>query len=224
MKLEAKSLFGKTPGVSATVLDFVASDSTTTLRERAEIGCLFVNCAVDLSVLASPLGEAADCIVPLEAGSLTEAHSRRILWLSPRSLLIHCPVDEEWPLARRINEAFPEKRAHAALFSDCLCWLELSGPQAFDLLAGGGFVSLDRAGLAVGRVKRTKLAGVAAIVLHEHFQSWLIAVERSQAIYFAEWLRAMAGHSAFIERKPDQSCGGTDEDSASARIRSKGAF
>jgi heterotetrameric sarcosine oxidase gamma subunit len=135
-------------------------------------------------------------------------------------LLIHCSVDEAWPLARRINEAFPDKRAHAALFSDCLCWLELSGPQAFDFLAGGGFISLDRAGLAVGRVKRTQLAGVAAIVLHERLQSWLIAVERSRAIYFAEWLRATARRSVNIERKAGESCD-SKNGSASARIHSR---
>jgi heterotetrameric sarcosine oxidase gamma subunit len=192
VKLQPRPLFGATFGVSAPVPEFVAMN--TTLLERADIGCLLVNSAVESSAVASELVAAVRFAFPLEAGAIADLHSHRLLWLTPRSWLLHCPVEEDWELARQINEAFPDKRVHAALFTDYLCWFELFGSQAFNLLTEGGFVSLERGGLGLGYAKRTSLAGIAAVVVHERPQTWLIGVERSRAIYFANWLRAACVH------------------------------
>jgi heterotetrameric sarcosine oxidase gamma subunit len=158
--------------------------------ERTDIGCLLINSAVDSSVVATALGVAAGLTFPFKADDVVDAQPRRVLWLTPRSWLVHCRIEEEQMLAKRINDAFPDKRAHAALYTDYLCWFDLQGPQAFTLLTEGGFVSLERDGLGVGHAKRTSIAGVAAVIVHELPQDWLIGVERCKAMYFANWLRA----------------------------------
>jgi heterotetrameric sarcosine oxidase gamma subunit len=217
MKLQSRSVLGATFGVSTAVPEFGVSEAGTThgsaadghamhtrMLERADIGCLLVSSTLEPSIGVTKLNTAVGLEFPLEAGAIREAHPHRVLWLTPRSWLIHCSIDEEAALARKINEAFPDKCVHAALFTDYLCWFELSGPKAFDLLSEGGFVSLERRGLDVGGAKRTVLAGVAAIVLHQRLQTWLIGVERSRAIYIADRLRAAARHSADLERKADE--------------------
>jgi heterotetrameric sarcosine oxidase gamma subunit len=169
-----------------------------TLLECADIGCLLVNSAVDASIVAAALGTAAGFAFPLKSGAIVDAHTHRVLWLTPRSWLVHCPIDQEWLLATRINEAFPDKRVHAALFTDYLCWFELSGLGSGDVLTQGAFISLERGGLPVGHAKRTLLVGIAVVVVHERPQTWLIGVERSRAIYFANWLRAAESTGASI--------------------------
>jgi heterotetrameric sarcosine oxidase gamma subunit len=90
----------------------------------------------------------------------------------------------------RLNALFPEKLAHAVLFTDALCWFEISLAGAFNPLTEGGFVSLERNGLPVGHTKRTLIAQVALVILRESEDVWLVAVERSRARYFADWLTA----------------------------------
>lgn len=93
-------------------------------------------------------------------------------------------------LAARLGAAFPDKLIHAALFTDYLCWLELSGPGAGIILGDGGFISLEREGLATGHAKRTLVAGVAAVIIRKEKSEWLIGVERSRARYFVDWMIA----------------------------------
>jgi heterotetrameric sarcosine oxidase gamma subunit len=169
------------------------------LRERRDIGCVLLNAAVTADQIASKACGAAGIELPLVAGAIRTAGGRTALWLTPRSWLIRCNVDEEGDLVGALNAAFPDKLAHAAGFTDALCWLELSNAGALELLTEGGFVSLERDGLPVGHAKRTLIAQVAAIVVREGESVWLVAVERSRAEYFVNWL------SAAVQSRPVQS-------------------
>jgi heterotetrameric sarcosine oxidase gamma subunit len=80
-------------------------------------------------------------------------------------------------------------------FTDALCWFELSGDGALDLLTEGSFISLERGGLPVGRAKRTLIAQIAAVVVRRSESVWQVAVERSRSKYFVDWLSAAAGES-----------------------------
>ncbi len=198
MKLHSRSVFGPTFGVSATIPDFDRGATNTKLVERADVGCVLVASTIDLTTTARELGAVVALDFPLAAGATTKAPPYRALWLTPRSWLIHCPVDEERELALRINTAFPDKQIHAALFTDELCWLELSGLEASNLMTEGGFISLEPEGLPIGFVKRTRLADVAVIALRLSLHTWLLGVERSRAIFLATWFQAAARRSARI--------------------------
>jgi heterotetrameric sarcosine oxidase gamma subunit len=93
-------------------------------------------------------------------------------------------------LVARLNAAFAEKLAHATPFTDALCWFEISLSGALDLLTEGGFVSLDRGGLPIGHAKRTLIAQAVVVIFRESENVWLVAVDRSRARYFADWLIA----------------------------------
>lgn len=199
MRLEPRTVFSPSFAIDEPVLQFLGND--TTRLGRADIGCLLINSADDSSVVSSALRAAVGLDFPLEAGTIVNAYPRRVLWLTPRSWLLHCLVEEECVLATRINDAFPDKRVHAAVFTDCLCWFELCGLQGLDQLTNGGFISLERDGLKVGHVKRTSIAGIAAVVVHLQSATWLLGIDRSRAMYFKEWLQA--GRS--VQDLPSQS-------------------
>jgi heterotetrameric sarcosine oxidase gamma subunit len=128
--------------------------------------------------------------LPPVPGAIKTGVKRLALWLSPRSWLIHCGIEEEMTLVARVNAASPDKLTHAVPFTDSLCWFQLSGATALDLLTEGGFVSLERCGLPVRHAKRTLIAQVAVIIVRETESIWLVAVERSRARYFVDWLSA----------------------------------
>ena len=189
--LQPQSALGTSFGTASIISGF--SSNCVFLRERADIGCILLTTAVDNADVSTSASRAAGLELPLTPGPINTASLRKAIWLSPRSWLIHCHLEEENDLVTHLNAAFPNKLAHAAAFTDSLCWLELFGPAALDLLTEGTFLSLDRGGLPVGNAKRTLIAQIPAVIVHERECVWLLAIERSRARYFVEWLIAAAG-------------------------------
>jgi heterotetrameric sarcosine oxidase gamma subunit len=190
VRLEPRSTLGAPFGSVSAVPGFPGRGAI--LRERADIGCLLLNAAVDATGIIALASKAVGIDLPPVAGAVRTSEGLLGVWLSPRSWLVHCSIEDETALTARVNTAFPDKLVHAARFTDYLCWFDLSGPSSDDLLKEGGFVSLEQAGLAAGHAKRTLIAGITAIVVHEGESVWLIGVERSRARYFADWLAASA--------------------------------
>jgi heterotetrameric sarcosine oxidase gamma subunit len=190
MKLQAQSTLGAPFGVAATVPGFTSRNAV--LRELADIGCVLLTAAVDNAEIAASASAVAGVDLPLVHGMIKTGVGRLALWLSPRSWLVQCGLEEEVDLIARLNATFPDKRAHATGFTDYLCWFELSGAASLDLLTESTFVSLERGGLPVGHAKRTLIAQIAAVVIRKSENAWMIAVERSRARYFADWLSASA--------------------------------
>lgn len=189
-RLQARTALGSPFGVATPVKAFKAE--RVSLRDRADIGCVLVTAAVDGTSVLSALNAAAHVELPSVPGMMGKGGERVALWLSPRSWMVHCRCTEEEALVAEINAAFPDKLVHAVRFGDAIAWLELCGSGVRDLLVEGGFVSLERDGLAVGRAKRTLIAQIAAVVARESESVWLVGVERSRAAYFARWLSVAA--------------------------------
>jgi heterotetrameric sarcosine oxidase gamma subunit len=190
VRLLAQTALGSPFGVANLVKEFRAED--VSLRERADIGAVLVTAAVDGAGVSSAIGDTARIELPPVPGMIAKGGDRTVLWLSPRSWLIQCPVAEEVALVGAINDAFPDKLVHAVRFGDALCWLELTGSGARELLTEGGFLSLERDGLAAGRAKRTLIAQIAVVLVHESESVWLVGVERSRVRYFVQWLSSAA--------------------------------
>jgi heterotetrameric sarcosine oxidase gamma subunit len=72
--------------------------------------------------------------------------------------------------------------------------VRIDGQAAADFLTQSSFISLEQPGLCVGQGKRTLIAGLAAIVIRERNDAWLIGVDRPQGHYFADWLGRGGGH------------------------------
>lgn len=184
--LQSESSLGAPIG-SVSIL-FGSVSNRLEVRERADVGCVLVNAAIDAANILDAAGAAAGVALPASAGSVSRGSSCSAIWLTPRSWLVPCHIEDEFDLVSRINAVFADKRLHAVLFTDYLCWLELRGETVEELIQQGGFISMERGGLAVGHAKRTLLASITAVIVHQSEFEWLVAIERSRADYFLAWL------------------------------------
>ena len=69
-------------------------------------------------------------------------------------------------------------------------WLTLEGSSVESMLRQGGFISLQSGGLRLGYAKRTLLAGIPAVILHEAHTRWTIGMGRSRARFLQIGWRA----------------------------------
>jgi heterotetrameric sarcosine oxidase gamma subunit len=184
--LVARSALG-TPLGTSTPIERLSRPGLEVI-ERGDMGCVLCTAAVDASYVLARISSALEVDLPAESGLVAHGGERSAIWLSPRSWLILCPLDEEWDLAASINQAFSDRRVLASVFADYLCWIELSGKAVEDTLRQGGFISLASGGLPEGHAKRTMIAGISIIVHRNTATDWTLGVERSRAQYFTDWL------------------------------------
>ena len=187
MKLQPQSVLNGTFG-SVNAISRVGSQKAA-VSELSDTGCVSFTVASHGSDVVHSATNAAGVELPVGPGEIKTAAGRAAIWLSPRSWLIQCRVEDEMRLVAALNEVFPDKLAHAVPFTDALCWFEFSGDAVIDLLNEGSFISLERGGLPVRHAKRTLIAQVVAVVVRQSESVWQVAVERSRSRYFVDWLR-----------------------------------
>jgi heterotetrameric sarcosine oxidase gamma subunit len=160
------------------------------VSECSDFGCVLLTATVDIIDFHEDLLRLTGVEFPLLQGSVAQADGRYVVWLSPRSWLVLCRLDDEPKLLDSINTHFPDRAIHASAFSDYLCWLSLEGEAAEDALRQGGFISLANEGLAAGCARRTLMAGIPVIIHRKTAIHWMIGIERSYALYFSDWLES----------------------------------
>jgi heterotetrameric sarcosine oxidase gamma subunit len=181
MRLAPESALGKPFGVASTITRLGLD---TTLTERAELGCILLTAATDPAELLHTASTSLGVPLPLRTGPISISYGRRALWISPQAWLILYEASDEESLMQAIQSTFPDRRLHAALFTDYLCWLDLSGTQSLSFLQESSFVSFDPDGLKLHHAKRTLIAGIPAFIIREQKCGYLLGVERSRAHYF----------------------------------------
>lgn len=163
------------------VADLLAGGSAPGRAELAEVE---LACQLDVRVDeagAAAVGDALGAPLPLEPNTL----SGRALWLGPDEWLV---VSEEEPPG-------PLEAALAALpgvtvvdLSANRRALELRGPEAADVLAGGCALDLHPRAFGPGRCAQTLLAGVPVILWQVDVDVYRVLVRPSFAPYLAAWL------------------------------------
>jgi heterotetrameric sarcosine oxidase gamma subunit len=187
MKLQARSVLDGSFGSANELRGFAAQKAT--LTELSDMGCVLFTVASLSTDVVDSASNAAGVELSVNPGEVKIAAGRAAIWLSPRSWLIQCGVNDEANLMAALNEAFPDKIAHAVSFTDALCWFDVSGEAALELLTEGSFISLERGGLSISHAKRTLISQIAAVVVRQSESVWQVAVERSRAVYFVDWLK-----------------------------------
>lgn len=188
MILQALSPMGLPFGSSARVEE--GCREGLSVSECSDYGYILLTSAVDITDFRKDLLRLTGVEFPLQPGLVVQADERYVVWLSPRSWLISCRLDDEPKLLDSINTHFPDRAIHASAFSDYLCWLSLEGEAAEDALRQGGFISLANEGLAAGCARRTLMAGIPVIIHRKTAIHWMIGIERSYALYFSDWLES----------------------------------
>jgi heterotetrameric sarcosine oxidase gamma subunit len=192
MTLEARSALGGFAGLARVVGGLGSQGAETELIDRADIGCLLLSTSVEPRLYLAAIEAIAGVVPPVGPGPVGTRGLRQAIWMTPRSWILLCPLGDEEEILWSFADGFPERDVHAFRYSDQLCWLELCGAGAEDLLRAGSFLSLDGSGLATGWAKRGLVAGITPIIYREEECRWLLGVERSNARYLVDWLTAAA--------------------------------
>lgn len=131
---------------------------------------------------------AACCDIDLSATMLTSATAAgwSALHLSPDEWLLIGPEDEGGAMTARFDDA--SVALSLVDVSDRSVAIDLSGPRAVELLAGG--CPLDLAGVVPGGCTRT-LFGKATILLWRRGDVWRVSHARSYDAYVVDLLRAV---------------------------------
>ncbi len=136
----------------------------------------------DLSspLLAEALLAQTGCAVP-DRRRVTTGVRGKLVWMSPDELLVLVDYTRADAVAAALNTALAGGFFTAANVSDARAMLTLTGPQARDMLAK--LCPVDFADFAVGQVRRTRLAQVAAALWREDQDRWTLVCFRSVAGY-----------------------------------------
>jgi sarcosine oxidase subunit gamma len=135
--------------------------------------------------LASPLlAEAVlaqtGCPMPGQR-QLTTGARGKVAWMSPDELLVMVEYSRAGTVAEGLNTALKDGFFTAANVSDARAMISLTGAQARDVLAK--VCPVDFHDFAVGQVRRTRLAQVAAAIWREETDRWTLVCFRSVAGY-----------------------------------------
>ena len=125
--------------------------------------------------------------------SLAEPGSMRAgdptsLWYGPDCWLLSSESRSADELIARCREALAGEFYTAIDYSHALSVFSLSGSGVRDVLASGTGVDLREHVFVPGSCKRTRLAGIAAIIVAVSGDEFEVLVDQSYANYFHSWV------------------------------------
>jgi len=147
---------------------------------------------VRLQVARRHISEAASIRihdVPLPtAANRCHGDDPAVLWTAPDGWLLTSQELAGDELREIVRIACGKRTAAAVDASDALVTLEVSGPQARELLARGTGIDLAANAFGPGQCARTRLAQLAVIVRPRHDSMLELIVDRAPAAWLCNWL------------------------------------
>lgn len=143
----------------------------------------------DLGLLGGALGSVLGLSAP-ELRRVVSGEKGQVLWMSPDELLVVLPYADAPGVAAALEAALAGQFATVAVVSDARALIRVSGAQARDVLAK--LMPIDFADFAVGALRRSRLAQVAAAVWRDSADEWSVVCFRSVAGYAFEALATVA--------------------------------
>lgn len=130
-------------------------------------------------------GAAMPAVRRIETGA-----TGRAAWMSPDELLLIVPYRQAAAVVAGLETALAGEFATAADVSDARAMMTISGAQTRDVLAK--LCPVDFAGFAVGEVRRTRAAQVAAALWRDDTDRWSLVCFRSVGQYVWDTLRTVS--------------------------------
>jgi len=145
----------------------------------------------DLSsgVVAAAVQAATGSAIP-GVRRIASGESGRAAWMSPDELLLIVPYAQSAAVVAGLEAVLAGEFATAADVSDARAMARISGAQARDVLAK--ICPVDFADFAVGDVRRTRAAQVAAAIWQDDDNSWSLVCFRSVAHYVWDMLAVLS--------------------------------
>lgn len=159
--------------------------------ELAEAGFLLLQSASDSSLQEALLGEIA-IDLPAPQGTCVRG-DYTLLWLAPGEYLLEHPVHETPSLQSALTRRLATSLAVAIDMSEAFACFEVRGARAAETLMSGCSLDLRTHAFPAGRVARTALADVPAVIWSTGKPHCLrCLVDRSFAAHLRDWLMDVA--------------------------------
>jgi sarcosine oxidase subunit gamma len=138
-------------------------------------------------------GDAFGVALPEEACRAHVAGDRAALWLGPDEHLLLAPAGDAEAVATQLGSALSGIPHSLVDVSQRQVALQVSGPDAGELLNSGCPLDLDPAAFPPGMCTRTLIGKAEAILWRKAAAEYHLEVWRSFAGYVVDWLREAGG-------------------------------
>jgi sarcosine oxidase subunit gamma len=132
---------------------------------------------------------ALGLVLPPAANTVTSSADLHIFWLGPNEWLIHLPLDAVEEKINALREALDNQHAAITEVSDYFSVLQLSGPQAREIIASASPLDIRPQHFTAGQCAQTRF-GHASILLWplEDTPAFGLQVRWSYAQYVYDYL------------------------------------
>ena len=138
-------------------------------------------------------GEAFGVVLPEEACRTNALGNRAALWLGPDEQLLLAPAGDAHGIAKQLASALAGIPHSLVDVSARQVALQVSGPDASDLLNNGCPLDLDPAAFPPGMCTRTIIGKAEAVLWRKSAAEYHLEVWRSFAGYVVDWLQEAGG-------------------------------
>lgn len=172
------------------------------IRERALLGYLILRGKADDAGFRVGVESALGVPLPQRMGPVSRDDGRgvSVQWMSPDEWLIVVPEGEDLATEQRLRAALS---GHYAVMqvSGAQTLLELSGPNALDVLKKSAGYDFHPRSFPVGKGISTTLAKSTAVIRRTGDTRWELIIRRSFADYLFRWLLdASEEYGVFVAR------------------------
>lgn len=138
-------------------------------------------------------GDAFGVVLSEEACRAHAVGDRAALWLGPDEHLLLAPIRDAHAIAAQLASALPGIAHSLVDVSQRQVAMQVSGPDASELLNSGCPLDLDPAAFPPGMCTRTIIGKAEAVLWRKAAAEYHLEVWRSFAGYVVDWLREAGG-------------------------------
>jgi sarcosine oxidase subunit gamma len=140
------------------------------------------------------VGSVLGLALPRVPNTTSADHDRLALWWGPNEWLLRMPDGTEKACASHLRDTLQGTHAAVTCVSDAYIVLEISGPEACELLCQGTGIDVHPGTFPTGRCVRTRFARTrVAIYVAAAARSYHLFVPRSYADHTSRWLERALG-------------------------------
>ncbi|SEF63098.1 sarcosine oxidase subunit gamma [Marinobacterium lutimaris] len=158
------------------------------LRELKLLGHLTLRGSQDNASFMAGCAEVLGVALPTKPLTSVDNGSVSVRWLSPDEWLAVVPMDQAFEIERSLRAAI-EGHFQVVNGSGGQTIIELSGPNAVDVLKKSTILDLHPSQFPVGKVAGSVFAKASALVRRSGEDTWELVVRRSFADYIWLWLQ-----------------------------------
>ncbi|SDI72735.1 sarcosine oxidase subunit gamma [Pseudomonas flavescens] len=168
------------------------SGAGVTLREKKLQGHLTLRGDGRDAAFAEGVHKALGLELPSALRLVVDGQSS-LQWMSPDEFLIIVPRGEELATERKLRESLAGQHVQVVNVSGGQTILELSGPNARDVLMKSTSYDVHPSQFPVGKAVGSNFAKTSLYIRHTAPDTWELLVRRSFADYIWAWLQDAAG-------------------------------